>query len=216
MIVGKVLHANMRTFVFGTRIPESDVPTFGALVRTRNPYRQTTIYGLIYDIVIKDDERGMVKLLSVADNAREEDIEWLRSQLIPLEVSVLCVGYQSQDDQPIRHGLPPQPPIALHGIECSEDAEVVRFTEQLDFFRLVLESQEAPVDELLAATIRMATAARAQGQQKTFALACGRELARLLAYDGSRLEGLLRRLRYDLPSLARSPRQAAPPSGRES
>jgi len=197
MIVGKVLHANMRTFVFGTRIPESDVPTFGALVRTRNPYRQTTIFGLIYDIAIKDDERGMVKLLSVADNAREEDIEWLRSQLIPLEVSVLCVGYQALDEQPIRHGLPPQPPIALHGIECCEDSEIVAFSEQLDYFRLVLETKEVPADELLAATIRAATAARKHHAQKTFALNCGRELARLLAYDGSRLEGLLRRLQFD-------------------
>src|SRR5512141_15450 len=115
MIVGKVLRANMRTFVFGTRIPENDVPTFGALVQTRNPYRQAKIYGLIYDIALKDDERGMVKLLSVADEARQEDIEWLRNQMVPLEVSVLCVGYQAADGARIRQGLPSQPPIALHG-----------------------------------------------------------------------------------------------------
>lgn len=202
VIVGKVLHANMRAFVFGTRIPESDVPTFGSLVRTRNPYRQTTIYGLIYDIAIKDDERGMVKMLSVADNAREEDIEWLRSQLIPLEVSVLCVGYQAQDGQPIQHGLPPQPPIALHAIECCDNEEIIAFTQQLDFFRLLLDAMEAPVDELIAATIRMATTARALGAQRTFALMCGRELARLLSYDGSRLEGILRRLQFNFPTSA--------------
>ena len=198
MIVGKVLRANMRTFVFGTRIPESDVPTFGALVQTRNPYRQATIYGLIYDIALKDDERGMVKLMSVADDARDEDIEWLRSQLVPLEVSVLCVGYQMHDGQPIRHGLPPQPPIALHGIECCEAPEIEAFTQQLDFFRLVLEAKDVPCDELLAATIRMAAGTRKMGTARdTFAVACGRELARLLSYDGARLEGLLRRLQYE-------------------
>ena len=202
MIVGKVLNANMRSYVFGTRIPESDVPTFGALVRTRNPFLQTTIYGLIYDIAIKDDERGMVKLMSVAENTRDEDIEWLRNQLIPLEVSVLCVGYQAQDDQPIRHGLPPQPPIALHGIECCDELEVVRFSEQLDYFRIVLDSRDIPVDEVLAATIRNTIMARPHGQQKSYALACGRELARLLAYDGLRLEGLLRRLRADISHIA--------------
>ncbi|MCL4507095.1 MAG: hypothetical protein M1434_03100 [Chloroflexi bacterium] len=200
MIIGKVLHANMQTFVFGTRIPESDVPTFGALVQTRNPYRQTTIYGLIYDIALKDDERGMVKLLSVADDARDEDIEWLRSQLIPLEVSVLCVGYQDQADRPIMHGLPPQPPIALHGIECCDTSEIIAFTEKLDFFRLVLESRDVPCDELLAAAIRLGIGARNRSRQKDFALACGRELARLLVNDGSRLEGLLRRLQYSTTS----------------
>src|SRR5690242_5989097 len=142
MIVGKVLRANMRTFVFGTRIPENEVPTFGALVQTLNPYRQAKIYGLIYDIALKDDERGMVKLLSVADDAREEDIEWLRSQMVPLEVSVLCVGYKDQGDARIRHGLPPQPPIALHGIECCESPDIELFTERFDFFRLVLESKD--------------------------------------------------------------------------
>ena len=196
MIVGKVLRANMRTFVFGTRIPESDVPTFGALVQTRNPYRQTKIYGLIYDIALKDDERGMVKLLSVAEEARQEDIEWLRSQMVPLEVSVLCVGYQGPNGQGIRQGLPPQPPIALHGIECCEQEEIAQFTEQLDFFRLVLEAKDIPCsDELLAAIIRQATRSRSNGHSKDFAVGCGRELARLLANDGARLEGLLRRLR---------------------
>jgi hypothetical protein len=193
-----VLRANMRTFVFGTRIPESDVPTFGALVQTRNPYRQAIIYGLIYDIALNDDERGMVKLLSVADDAREEDIEWLRSQLVPLEVSVLCVGYQVHDVQKIRHGLPPQPPIALYGIECCGPAEIEAFTQRLDFFRLVLEAKDVPCDELLAATIRLGVGARGKGHQKTFAIDCGRELAKLLSYDGTRLEGLLRRLQLEV------------------
>jgi hypothetical protein len=198
MIVGKVLRANMRTFVFGTRIPEGDVPNFGSLVQTRNPYRQARIFGLIYDIALKDDERGMVKLLSVADDARQEDIEWLRSQLVPLEVSVLCVGYQLHEGERIRHGLPPQPPIALHGIEICDAPEIQAFTERLDFFRLVMDAQDVPCDELLAASVRLATHARANGRQRDFALGCGRELARLMSYDGARLEGLLRRLQLEM------------------
>ena len=197
MIVGKVLSANMRTFVFGTRIPESDVPTFGALVQTRNPYRQTKLFGLIYDIAIKDDERGMVKLLSVAEDAREEDIEWLRNQLVPLEVSVLCVGYQAQDVGKIVQGLPPQPAISLHGIECCDKQEIVAFTQHLDFFRLVLQSQDVPCDELLAAAIQLGIDAREGHQRKTYALDCGRELARLLSLDGLRLSGLLRKIHTD-------------------
>jgi hypothetical protein len=198
MIVGKVLRANMRTFVFGTRIPESDVPTFGSLVYTHNPYQQTTTYGLIYDIALKDDEHGMVKLLSVADEAREEDIEWLRSQMVPLEVSVLCVGYQGSDGRRIRQGLPPQPPIALYGIECCQNEEIALFTERLDFFRLILEAKDISCsEELLGAIIRLATSVRSKNQQRDFATTCGRELARLLANDGSRLEGLLRRIQIE-------------------
>ena len=198
MIVGKVLRANMRTFIFGTRLPESDVPTFGALVRTRSSNRQAQIYGLIYDIILNDDERGMVKSLSVADNARDEDIAWIRNQMVPLEVSVLCVGYQERDDLPIRQGLPAQPPIALHGIELCEPADVILFTQQFDFFRVILDSRDVPCDELLAAMIRQAIHCRPKDQRKHFAVDCGRELARLLANDSLRLEGLIHRLQAGL------------------
>jgi hypothetical protein len=117
---------------------------------------------------------------------------------VPLEVSVLCVGYQGHDNGHIRQGLPPQPPIALYGIECCENEEIAQFTEQLDFFRLVLEAKDIPCsEELLAAIIRLATNARVESQRRDFAIGCGRELARLLANDGSRLEGLLRRIHLD-------------------
>ena len=198
MIVGKVLRANMRTFIFGTRLPESDVPTFGALVRTRSSNRLAQIFGLIYDIALIDDERGMVKSLSVADNARDEDIEWIRNQMVPLEVSVLCVGYQERDDLPIRQGLPAQPPIALHGIELCESSEVIQFTRQLDFFRVIFDSRDVPCDELLSAMIRQAVRCRPVDEQRYFALECGRELARLLANDSLRLEGLIRKLHAGL------------------
>jgi hypothetical protein len=72
----------------------------------------------------------------------------------------------------------------------------------MDFFRLVLEAPDVPCDELLAASIRLAAQARPEGSGRDqFALDCGRELARLLSYDGARLEGLLRRLQYEKSSI---------------
>ena len=78
--------------------------------------------------------------------------------------------------------------------QCS-DEEVRAFTARFDYFRLVLEAREVPVDELLAASLRDAAAARPEGERETFLVEAGRELARLLAGDPVRLEGLLRRLR---------------------
>lgn len=190
-MIGRVLRATLRSFVFGARVPESDVPTFGALVKTHIRYRQAAIYGLIYDIAVNSDDDGMTKMLSVSDNARDEDIEWQRSRLIPLDVSVLCVGFQEQGGI-IRRQLPPQPPIALNEIErCGQD-EVTRFTERLDHFQLVLDSRDAPCDELLAAHIAQAAAPRPD--PRAFVVASGRELARLLANDVLRLEHILRRV----------------------
>ncbi len=191
---GRILRANTRTFVFGTRVPKEDVPVFGAFVKTRIQRKEATVFGLIYDIVIEDD--GMTRMLSVADDGsvRPEDIEWQRSRRVPIEVSALCVGYRDGDapNGPIRQVIPPQPPITLDEVvSCTRD-EVQQFTQSLGFFRLVLEAREAPCDELLAASLRLA--AETHSDPRTFLRSCGRELARLLANDGARLDNLLQRL----------------------
>jgi hypothetical protein len=51
-----------------------------------------------------------------------------------------------------------------------------------------------PADELLAASLRTAGDVRQEDEREGFLVAAGRELARLLAGDPMRLEGLLRRL----------------------
>jgi hypothetical protein len=57
---------------------------------------------------------------------------------------------------------------------------------------LVLNNRDLPADELLAANLRCAAEARPDGRD--FLADAGRELARLLAIDLPRLDGLLRRL----------------------
>lgn len=190
-VIGKVLRANTRSFVFGTRVPKSDVPIFGSLVKTKIQFRNAVVFGLIYDIEVLDD--GMTRMLSVAEDVRPEDIEWQRMRRVPVEASVLCVGYQ-EEGRPIRHALPAQPPITLDEVVTCDQAEVCQFTERYGFLRLVLEARDAPCQELLAASIRLARDARPEAQQRDFVLSCGRELARLLASDGARLEDVLRRM----------------------
>jgi hypothetical protein len=186
---GRILRANTQHFVFGTRVPKEDVPIFGAFVKTQIQFRNATVFGLIYDIEVQDD--GMTRMLSVADDVKPEDIEWQRNRRVPVEASVLCVGFQ-EEGQAIRHALSAQPPITLDEVmSCTKD-DVRTFTQELGFFRLVIESRDAPCDELLAASVRLAS--ETHSDAKAFTRQCGRELARLLANDGARLDGLLRRL----------------------
>lgn len=194
--VGKILKADTRKFVFGCRVNKSDVPIFGSLVKTNIQYRNATLFGLIYNIEVQDD--GTTKLLSVADDVRDEDIQWQRDRRVPVEATVLSVGYRDNhlENQPIRHALPPQPPITLDLVTACSDDEVSEFTRRLDFFRLILDCDDAPCDELLAASIRLAADPMPPAQQEYFKTACGRELARLMAKDAMRLENLLRRIAY--------------------
>lgn len=188
--IGKVLRASTQQFVFGTKVPKRDVPIFGSLVKTTIQFQSATVYGLIFNIEIQDD--GMTKMLSVADDVAQEEIDWQRSRRVPVEASVLCVGYQPSG-QPVRYSLPAQPPITLDPIFACDEAEMCAFTSKVDYFRLLIDNREVPSDELLAASIRLCADAHAPGARDAYLLKCGRELARLIGSDSSRLENLLRR-----------------------
>jgi hypothetical protein len=105
---------------------------------------------------------------------------------------VLVVGFRHAGR--IYHRLPPQPPLSLDVIHTCLPHELVAFTEQFDYFRLVIENRDLPADELLAANLRYAAEARGD-EGHGFLLGAGRELARLLAMDLSRLDAILRRIR---------------------
>jgi len=95
----------------------------------------------------------------------------------------------------IRQCLPAQPPVTLDWLYQCTDEEIQAFTARFDYFRLVLDARQVPADELLGASLLAAAAARPEGEREAFLVEAGRKLARLLAGDPVRLEGLLRRLR---------------------
>ncbi len=193
-VLGRILHANTRGFTFGTRVPRTDVPIFGSFIKTFIAHRATTIYGVIYNIEIK--ENGMAKMLSVSESVRAEDIAWLKEQVVPVEASVLCVAYQERNPPgPLRQSLPAQPPITLDEVRSCTHNEIAQVTASPAYLRLILDFPDAPADELIAASTRLVQEAYLGSQAASdFVLATGRELARLLARDSSRLEGLLQRI----------------------
>jgi hypothetical protein len=169
---------------------QPDIPRFGSLVRVERSTPPGTIYGLIYDVSVEDDL--FVRQFISADAAEEVVLDQRENRQVPIEVSVLSVG--CGDEGEIRHCLPPQPPVTLDWLYQCTDEEWRAFTDRFDYFRLVLDAREAPADELLAASLRYAAAARAAGERTAFLLDAGRELARLLAADPLRLEALLRQV----------------------
>ncbi len=188
--VGRVLRASTRGFAIGCAVMQPDIPAFGSFVRAEGLAPGSAIYGLIYDVSVEDDP--FVRQFISANPPEEVVRDQRENRQVPIEVSVLAVG--CDDGTNVRHCLPPQPPVTLDWLyQCS--AEQVRaFTARFDYFRLVLEAPDVPADELLAASLRSAAAARPEHARDTFLSSAGRELARLLANDPVRLEGLLRRL----------------------
>ncbi|HUX77736.1 MAG TPA: hypothetical protein VMY40_13980 [Anaerolineae bacterium] len=194
--VGRVLRAGTRGFAIGCAVMQPDIPAFGSFVRADGLRPGSAIYGLIYDVSVEDDP--FVRQFISADPPEEVVRDQRENRQVPIEVSVLAVGTGQGlggDGARIHHCLPAQPPVTLDWLYQCTDEEVRAFTARFDYFRLVLDAREVPADELLAASLRAAAAARPEDERETFLVEAGRELARLLAGDPVRLEGLLRRLR---------------------
>jgi hypothetical protein len=155
--IGRLLRAGTTGFIAGCRVNQLDAPAFGALVRV--PLDENyQIFGLIHDIHIDDD--GLVRQLVTADDISEEVLRDNRERrIVPVEMSVLTVGYEQ--DGKVFHLLPPRPPLSLDVIYLCDEKEIARFTSagHFGYFRHVLRSQDLPIGEVLAAHIQQAAEA---------------------------------------------------------
>jgi hypothetical protein len=174
--VGRVLRASTQGFVVG--------------------WRECRAYARVHE---RRSDHVLERLsLRPADKGQFVGADQRENRQVPIEVSVLAVGARQSagsDGGNVRHCLPAQPPVTLDWLYRCTSEEMRAFTTRFDYFRLVLDARDVPADELLAASLRAAAAARPEEAQETFLVEAGRELARLLAGNPVRLEGLLRRLR---------------------
>ena len=191
-LIGRVTRSSTLGFVGAIRLPEPDLPTFGAFCSAEAQRGQSHVIGLIYDIAIEDDElaRQMARA-EVLPPEETADAQWNRQ--VPIEVSALALGYR--DAGRYIHTLPPQPPLTLSPIHALTEKEVVEFTERLDFLPLLLAAPNLPVDDMLAAALRAAAQARPASERRPFLLQACRAAARLMAGHLVRLENLVQGLR---------------------
>ena len=190
--LGRVLQASTTGLTVGCRTLEADLPLFGSLVQTKRG-DGSLVYGLVYDVRVDDDP--FVRQLIAAGELTEEYVEDQRQRRqVPVEVSVLVVGGRDRGGS-VYHRLPPQPPATLSWVDACSADEVRQFGERFDFLRTVLNAVDAPSDELAAAALRQISAAQvAPGQSRDYLVRSGRELAKLLSRDPSRLDGILQRM----------------------
>ncbi|MBI3244644.1 MAG: hypothetical protein HYZ49_20385 [Chloroflexi bacterium] len=190
--IGRLTRSTTTDYVFACKVPEPEVPTFGAFVKAPSQRGQADVLGLIYNIAFTDDM--LVRQLAAAENLPDEMVQDQRqNRQVPIEVSVLSIGYRTGDTY--IYALPPQPPVTLDRISPCDSAEICSFTQRLDFLRLILNSPVPMMDELVATAILAAAACRPVEERERFLREAGRELARLLGRDLARLENLLRRIK---------------------
>ncbi|MCB0191871.1 MAG: hypothetical protein KDJ65_08005 [Anaerolineae bacterium] len=189
--IGWVLRASTVGFTVGCRVLQPTTPHFGDLVKV--PVADdVSVFGLIYNVQVQDDP-AVRQLILVGEMETEAILDQRENRLVPIEVSVLVVGYQR--GKQIYQGLPPQPPLSLDTLILCSDADIRAFTQTLDYFRLVLNSAQIPADEVLVTNLRRAAEVYPPETRRQFLIGAGRELARLLSFDLVRLDNILRRIR---------------------
>jgi hypothetical protein len=194
--IGRLLRSSTTGYVFGCSATEPSMPGFGDFVKAPAQRGQITVIGLVYDIVIEDDP-FVRQMVASRDLDQAYILDQRQNRQVPIEVSVLSIGYMSgaNGTGAITCGLPPQPPVTLDSIRACTAAEMTDCTASFDYLRLIMNVPDAPADELIVVSLRRAAAARPPADRGLFLRRAGRELAHQFSRDLPRLENLLRRIR---------------------
>ena len=189
------------------------MPAFGSFVRSLGmapgiagePDSSYWVYAVVYHATttpIDSIHRARALGLSL-EQLREEQPQIFA--MLKTEFRAAIVGFEpipSQDTRSrngkngvsspssrIYQHLPPRPPQIHQAIyQCSSE-DVLRFSEQFDFLRILLEIPGTPVDALIAATLRQIYQLRPT--ERAWLVEAGRHLSLLVKDDYDRLRYIL-------------------------
>ncbi len=197
--IGRLLRSTNTEFVVGCRVNQLGAPTFGSMVRI-NTSSDIDIYGLIYNITVSDD--GLVRQLSIAQDIAEAVIaDTQENRNVPVEISVLAIGYKQADKT--TYLPPPTPPLSLDVIFMCSEKEITNFTQanRLGYLRQILKHPEAPAAELIAAHFIQANEAHLANGSSNWVLEASRELTMLLRDDFATLTDVFGAVAAAIPEI---------------
>ena len=189
--IGEVIQASTSEFIaqcYELHLP----PPFGSLVKTREG--EVEIYGVVSRAETTSIEPGRRPIARGRDEDNEEDIYRTSPQLARLlrtDFTALVVGHE--EGQKLNHYLPPRPAKIHSFIYLCDAEEIEKFSQSLDFLSILV-GVGVQADELIAASLRHA--ASAHRDPGDFLTRAGKELAVLLGGEISRLNNILRRIKW--------------------
>lgn len=191
--VGEVIGASTTTFLAqvaraaDARLALARPPAFGSLVRAVAEEDDLETFGVVYlaETGGVDGAHRPIALDLSRQELRERQPQVF--DLLRTDFSAAIVAHRRGGR--LRHHLPPFPPQVHDFVFPCSPADLLLVTGKLDFLRTLLAFSEGPADELVAAVVRQAMAAR--GGDREFRLEAGRTLTRLLKHDYARLTAIL-------------------------
>lgn len=185
--IGEIIETESTRFV-AESLTLHRPPELGSLVYVESG--SVCLYGAVCYGTTASPDPGRHAVRRSTDGVYDEAIYREHPQLehtLRTEFAARLVGWST--DGRVHHYLPPQPPALHYSVWRCTQSQVVAFTEGLTYLRLLLNAIEIAPEQLLAAHIRSAYAAR--GQDADWLARAAREVAGLFKSDYERLMTVL-------------------------
>ena len=176
------------------------MPPFGSWVKAYDEEAANQIYGVVYHATTSPlDSVHRARALGMSlDDLREQQPQIFA--MLKTEFRVAIVGFVPMQSSRQHRGemelgnryyqhLPPRPPQVHQAVYRCEPAEIVQFTEELDWLRTLLQISSVPAESLVAASIREVYNLREL--DRDWLVRAGRMVSLLLRDDYDRLRMIL-------------------------
>ncbi|OKH25187.1 hypothetical protein NIES593_05335 [Hydrococcus rivularis NIES-593] len=178
------------------------MPPFGSWVKAHDEESGNKIVGVVTYVTtspIDSVHRAVALGLSLAE-LREQQPQIFamlktefRVAILGFEAPPLAVNGHSYSRGQIYQYLPPRPPQIHQAVYRCDPSEIVYFSEELDFLRILLQVSDVPAEALVAAAIREIYQLR--NCDREWLVKVGRSLNVLLKDDYDRLRYIFSQIR---------------------
>lgn len=200
--IGEVIETSTTGFLAQCLDPEElsfpSMPPFGSWVKSIDEESGNKILAVVTNVTtspIDSVHRARALGLSLSE-LREQQPQIFA--MLKTEFHACIVGFET----PSRGGngkgitigqmyqyIPPRPPQIHQGVYQCEAEEIINFSDNLDFLRILLQVKDAPIEGLIAAAIREMYQLR--HGDRSWLVQVGRQLSLLLKDDYDRLRYVL-------------------------
>jgi hypothetical protein len=199
--IGEVIQTATTEFTAQCLEPEElafpVMPPFGSWVKAIDSESSNKVFAIVTYVTtypIDSVHRARALGLSLAQ-LREQQPQIFA--MLKTEFRATIVGFEIPHSRngngslsgEVHQYIPPRPPQIHQAVYRCEAAEIVKFSDRLDFIRILLEVRNSPVEALVAAAIREIY--RLRKNDRSWLVGVGRQLSILLKDDYDRLRYIL-------------------------
>jgi hypothetical protein len=206
--IGEVIETSTTEFLAQCLEPEElsfpVMPPFGSWVKSIDEESGNKIFAIVTNVSTAPiDSVHKARALGLSLTELKEQQPQIFAML-KTEFRAVIIGFETLTNFPqngssssfgkIYQYLPPCPPQVHQAVWCCESAEIVNFTNNPDFLRVLLQVPNTPVESLIAASLREIY--RLRGGDRQWLVNAGRTLSVLLKNDYDCLKYILSQVHW--------------------